>query len=160
MIGLFKGLALTLRTYLTPAVTVQYPEERLPIPERQGFPNLKIDPESIDPQTKEFRYNCNACGLCAKNCPNQVITVTRKEIEGRKQPDVYEIDVGGCMFCGICIEVCPFDGLLGSPLYEMAYTDKKPLIYDKDMLTYRLAHPVLWGEKERKWQRKIKELRY
>lgn len=47
---------------------------------------------------------CKGCGLCAKNCPQEVISGERKE--------PYEIDQAGCIRCGICFEVCPFDAVV------------------------------------------------
>jgi formate hydrogenlyase subunit 6/NADH:ubiquinone oxidoreductase subunit I len=43
---------------------------------------------------------CVYCGLCSKNCPQNVITVDRKE-------KLWEIDLEGCVKCGICIGKCP-----------------------------------------------------
>jgi NADH-quinone oxidoreductase subunit I len=38
------------------------------------------------------------------------------------------------MYCGICIEVCPFDALHWSPEFEYAETDVLNLLHDKDRL--------------------------
>jgi NADH-quinone oxidoreductase subunit I len=38
------------------------------------------------------------------------------------------------MYCGICIEVCPFDALHWSPEFEYATTDIGALTHDKDEL--------------------------
>ena len=35
------------------------------------------------------------------------------------------------MYCGICIEVCPFDALHWSPEFEYATTDIRSLTHDK-----------------------------
>jgi len=47
---------------------------------------------------------CKGCGLCAKNCPQEVISGERKE--------PHEIDQEGCIKCGVCLEVCPFDAVV------------------------------------------------
>jgi 2-oxoacid:acceptor oxidoreductase delta subunit (pyruvate/2-ketoisovalerate family) len=44
---------------------------------------------------------CIACGSCERNCPTNVITVTKKP-----EKSVF-IDFGYCKGCGICSEVCP-----------------------------------------------------
>ncbi|CAM5683997.1 NADH-quinone oxidoreductase subunit I 2 [Streptomyces badius] len=38
------------------------------------------------------------------------------------------------MYCGICIEVCPFDALFRSPEFEYAETDIRDLTHERDKL--------------------------
>lgn len=38
------------------------------------------------------------------------------------------------MYCGICIEVCPFDALFWSPEFEYAETDIRDLTHERDKL--------------------------
>jgi NADH-quinone oxidoreductase subunit I len=39
-----------------------------------------------------------------------------------------------CMYCGICIEVCPFDALHWSPEFEYAEIDIRDLLHEKERL--------------------------
>ena len=48
--------------------------------------------------------------------------------------DRFAIDFSLCMYCGICIEVCPFDALFWSPEFEYAELDIRDLIHEKDRL--------------------------
>ena len=48
--------------------------------------------------------------------------------------DRFAIDFSLCMYCGICIEVCPFDALHWSPEFEYAELDIRDLIHEKDRL--------------------------
>lgn len=43
---------------------------------------------------------CVYCTLCAKNCPENAITVDRKE-------KIWEVNHEECVKCGACIEKCP-----------------------------------------------------
>ena len=44
--------------------------------------------------------NCVFCGICAKKCPADAITVDRKE-------KVWKIDQFKCVICNVCAESCP-----------------------------------------------------
>ena len=46
---------------------------------------------------------CTGCGLCAKKCPQDAITGTKKE------PHILEQDK--CIKCGICYDACKFDAI-------------------------------------------------
>ncbi len=43
---------------------------------------------------------CVYCGLCAKNCPCDALTVDRKE-------KIWSVDQDACISCGACVEKCP-----------------------------------------------------
>lgn len=67
--------------------------------------------------------DCTSCNLCVTECPTWCITLT-SHLEAAPGPgrarkvkvlDEFEIDYGLCMFCGICVEVCPFDALVWVP---------------------------------------------
>ena len=48
--------------------------------------------------------------------------------------DRFAIDFSLCMYCGICIEACPFDALFWSPEFEYAEFDIRDLLHEKDRL--------------------------
>ena len=65
---LLKGLGLTFRTFFTRPVTIQYPEEKMPMyPLFRGLHELTRD--------EKGKINCVACELCAAVCPAQCIRV-------------------------------------------------------------------------------------
>ena len=74
--------------------------------------------------------NCTVCMLCARECPDWCIYIdSHKEIvpaAGRRPAaqrnvlDRFAIDFWLCMYCGICVEVCPFDALFWSPEFDYA----------------------------------------
>jgi len=45
--------------------------------------------------------------------------------------DRFDIDYALCMYCGICVEVCPFDALFWSPEYEYSEFQISHLLHDK-----------------------------
>ena len=48
--------------------------------------------------------------------------------------DRFDIDYALCMYCGICVEVCPFDALFWTPEYEYSESRIADLLHDKDRL--------------------------
>ncbi len=98
--------------------------------------------------------NCTVCMLCARECPDWCIY-----IESHKEPmpaepaapgapaparrggrqvrnalDRFAIDFSLCMYCGICIEVCPYDALFWSPEFSYAETDIRELTHERGRL--------------------------
>ncbi len=142
--------------------TIQYPEEKLPVPEEFRFiPFLVYD--ELEDGGKHLR--CTSCGICAKVCPTQCIWITRTNDPktGRPVPEPAEfyIDVDICMNCGLCAEYCPFDAIKMDHDYEIAtYDRKRDNIYDKEKLMkpvsyYAEIRPVNYAREEE--ARKAKE---
>src|SRR5205807_8174533 len=85
--------------------TVQYPEERIPLPENyRNFPFLPYDGDD-----SEAGLRCVACKICEKECPPQCIYIIKSEDKkpdymGKPQlyPAVFDIDISVCMSCQIC----------------------------------------------------------
>jgi len=74
---------------------------------------------------------CTSCMLCARECPSWCITIdshtepvpdlppgTRERTQNVL--DRFEIDWSLCMYCGICVEECPFDALAWEPAHTAA----------------------------------------
>jgi NADH-quinone oxidoreductase subunit I len=58
--------------------------------------------------------------------------------------DRFAIDYALCMYCGICVEVCPFDALFWSPEFEYSEYDVVELTHEKEKLeewTYTVLPP-------------------
>ncbi|MCF8527487.1 MAG: 4Fe-4S dicluster domain-containing protein [Candidatus Nanopelagicales bacterium] len=93
--------------------------------------------------------SCTSCMICVQECPTWCITLEShtEQIseEGARRPrsvsvlDSFAIDFGLCMYCGICVDVCPFDALAWMPEHDYATHDRGALVHD----TSRLAS---WGE--------------
>jgi len=128
--GFAKGLGVTLKNLFTPAETVQYPREKEAItPRARGVITLKED-------------NCTVCMLCARECPDWCIYIEgHKDKEPPRREggkprtvsklDRFDIDFSLCMYCGICVEVCPFDALHWSPEFEYSEPSIADLLHDK-----------------------------
>jgi len=124
MIGFLEGLLVTLKTTLRRPVTAQYPDpdKRLDIAYRyMGFPALTWDYGVSEPY-------CTGCMVCIRDCPTQCMTAKMKDnplhAEGksrrRKIIDEFEINLGRCILCGICVDVCNFDAIEMSHDHELS----------------------------------------
>ena len=52
----------------------------------------------------------------------------------KNELDRFDIDFSLCMYCGICVEVCPFEALFWSPEYEYSEVRIADLLHDKTRL--------------------------
>ena len=52
----------------------------------------------------------------------------------RNALDRFAIDFSLCMYCGICIEVCPYDALFWSPEFSYAEPDLRGLTHERGRL--------------------------
>ena len=133
---LASGMALTLRYFFKPSITVQYPEERTPLsPRFRGEHALRVDGNGEE--------RCVACKLCEAACPAQAIFVeidpaSRSE---KRLASAYSIDNGKCIFCGYCQEACPVDAIVLGPNFEFVSETRQGLISDKQRL---LANYEKW----------------
>jgi NADH-quinone oxidoreductase subunit I len=155
--GILKGLAETARNFAGSFVskermtTVEYPEERLPLPEAsRNFPFLVFDGTDW-----EKGLRCVACQICEKECPPKCIFIEKSKDKkpdyvGKMQiyPAKFDIDISVCMSCQICVEVCPFEAIKMDTEFELATDDRfGGLLMDRKQLSrsneyYHQIHPT------------------
>ncbi|MFD2164471.1 4Fe-4S dicluster domain-containing protein [Paradesertivirga mongoliensis] len=144
----WKGMALTIRHFFAAGktrksidirddnyfaqdkgvVTVQYPHEKMPIPEVGRY---QLDVEIDD---------CIVCDLCAKICPVDCIEIesikgtgpigqtsdgTTKRLYAAK----FDIDMAKCLYCGLCTVVCPTECIIMTDQYDRTVTHISQLTY-------------------------------
>ena len=137
-----KGIAYRMSTDVEGLFTVQYPEEKLIVPEEFRYTPFLVYEEK---ENGEKEYRCTSCGICSKVCPPQCIWIVRTTdpSTGRPVPTPAEfyIDVDVCMNCGLCAEYCPFDAIKMDHNYELSvYSRLDKNIFNKE----RLGKPVAY----------------
>ncbi|MBR0653780.1 NADH-quinone oxidoreductase subunit NuoI [Plastoroseomonas arctica] len=125
---LVSGMALTLKYFFKPKVTLNYPYERGSLsPRFKGEHALRRYPNGEE--------RCIACKLCEAVCPAQAITIEAEPREdGSRRTTRYDIDMTKCIYCGLCEEACPVDAIVEGPNLEFAAETREELIYQKDKL--------------------------
>jgi NADH-quinone oxidoreductase subunit I len=114
-------------------------------PESMG---LEMDAGGLPPRSRGviglLEENCTVCMLCARECPDWCIYIeshkqTLPAPEGgrprvRNVLDRFAIDFSLCMYCGICVEVCPYDALFWSPEFGYPEAGIAGLTHERDRL--------------------------
>jgi len=135
--------------------TIQYPEEKIPVPEEFRYIPFLVYEEGANGEQQD---RCTACGICAKVCPPQCIWIVRTTdpATGRPVPAPAEfyIDATICMSCGLCAEFCPFDAIKMDQDYELSSFERfNNLVFDKARLTkpdtyHAQIHPTDWAREQ------------
>jgi formate hydrogenlyase subunit 6/NADH:ubiquinone oxidoreductase subunit I len=130
----------------TRSVTLQYPTEKWPMPERsRGRLFNKIE-------------DCIGCGQCARACPTDCIFIETEKREKDAPPIFasdgtpiklrtyrFDIDMTLCCYCSLCTFPCPTHCLVMTPEYEYSVYDKKDHVYhfavDKPLYTQPAKQP-------------------
>jgi NADH-quinone oxidoreductase subunit I len=148
--GVFVATWTGLRHLFHPRMTLRYPEQKLDL---EG-PGYKYDArQGVGLPGFKGRHlllfeKCTGCQLCAIACDGVAVAIDMQKVQkGRPQnkKDIWPaVDYGRCVFCGLCVDACPFDALVMTNDYELSAYDKMGLKYTPDMLA---VPPKLEGKK-------------
>lgn len=135
--NLLIGLSITSSYVFKKKTTQQYPEEKLPLPARSRSMIKLIYDDDKD------QFNCVACMMCAKACPNSCIKLEGvRGADGKRRMTTFKLDFSTCIFCGYCVEACGFDALtFVSEEYENSVYKRGGLLQDEQAMKWiRPAH--------------------
>ena len=130
------GMKITWRHLFTPAVTIQYPDVKVKLPERARN-RLYVNMD-----------DCIGCDQCAMACPVNCITIetikstpdvdlglTSVGTKKRLYVPVFDIDIAKCCYCGLCVPPCPTECIKMTDVYEFSEFDRSSLIYNFATMT-------------------------
>jgi NADH-quinone oxidoreductase subunit I len=112
------GMRITGKYLMQKPITVQYPDERMPIPDRyRGIHYLEQE-------------KCIDCLACARACPIDCIEMEAvrhgKELEWIS----FTLDYQKCMFCELCVYPCPKDCIHMGTEYAFVSFDRSEFLHD------------------------------
>ncbi|HEY3354626.1 MAG TPA: 4Fe-4S dicluster domain-containing protein [Polyangia bacterium] len=107
--SIIDGMAVTASYAIRPPITVQYPD-RTPLPVPDTLPERYRGFLEVDMET------CGACLACQRECPIDCIKIDmikERGVDGKPRLVMtrFDIDLGKCMYCGLCTEACGTDVL-------------------------------------------------
>lgn len=126
--AILGAMRMTLRNLFRKPVTVHYPDKERAYPDRyRGLLALVYEPDTGEEA-------CIGCRLCEFVCPPAVIKVEMLKGEKRNYAKAFTLELYACEFCELCVQVCPTDAIVMMKSFDLATTDRREMLLDKDRL--------------------------
>jgi formate hydrogenlyase subunit 6/NADH:ubiquinone oxidoreductase subunit I len=136
LVTIMIGMKVTFKHLFVPAVTIQYPDVKPELPERERN-RLYVNMD-----------DCIGCDQCARACPVDCIEIETvkslpaedlgKTSNGKKKAlwvTKFDIDIAKCCFCQLCVFPCPTECIYMTDVYEFSEYNRNNLIYNYVTLT-------------------------
>lgn len=121
------------------AVTYSWPEVWRPLSKRLRTRHRLTKREDGSPR-------CVACMMCETVCPARCINIVAQEHPDpniEKMPKSFDLDLGKCVYCGYCVEVCPEDAIrMDTHILDIAAYSRQEMQLDiRKLLNPTTAYP-------------------
>ncbi|MBL8861105.1 MAG: NADH-quinone oxidoreductase subunit I [Planctomycetes bacterium] len=129
-----RALGTTIKQAFRPVTTVQFPDVIRPRAERYRASFALLHDEAGDEL-------CIGCLQCERICPSQVIAIKaagkrESPITGKKRgyADDFTLDMSACIFCELCVQVCPTDAIVMTREQDPPAFSREDLVLTMDKL--------------------------
>jgi NADH-quinone oxidoreductase subunit I len=123
--------------------TLRYPEQKLKFT-GDGYqfdPKRGVGIAGYKGRHILFHDKCTGCQLCAIACEGIAEAIGMVKVDEQwkqnKKSIMPQIDFGKCVFCGLCVDACPFYALFMTNDYELSSFTKEHLIYTPSQLAIK-----------------------
>ncbi len=119
---------------------MQYPEVQTQMAKYYTYdPKLGIANAGYKGRHILWLDKCTGCQLCSIACENisQAIEMVKVPsiVEKQNKKSLYpQVDYAKCVFCGLCVDACPFYALGMTEDFNLVSTSKKALVYSPEKL--------------------------
>ncbi|MGA4508828.1 4Fe-4S binding protein [Propionibacteriaceae bacterium G1746] len=122
-------------------------------PSRQGVVQQGVGQTGVvqHGSIRLIESKCTSCMICVRECPTWCIHIeSHSEADGPAAAgqagrgrerrhnvlDSFDIDWSLCMYCGICIDECPFDALEWAGAHVAGVDRRADLVHDRTVLAH------------------------
>jgi NADH-quinone oxidoreductase subunit I len=140
-----RALTTTIKNVFRTPTTVHYPAQKRERSERYRNTFALLH----DTEGDEL---CVGCLQCERICPSQVITVIAEKKESpvtgkrRGYATDFVLDLNACIYCELCVQVCPTDAIVMTRTPERPGYSREELCLTMDRLyENETAKPLTWG---------------
>ena len=140
-----RALTTTIKNVFRTPTTVHYPAQKRERSERYRNTFALLH----DAEGDEL---CVGCLQCERICPSQVITVIAEKKESpvtgkrRGYATDFVLDLNACIYCELCVQVCPTDAIVMTRTAETPGYSREELCLTMDRLyENETQKPLTWG---------------
>jgi NADH-quinone oxidoreductase subunit I len=137
--GTWKALVAGLRQLPKKRMTMRYPEVQTQLPSYYVYdPKLGVAKAGYKGRHILWLDKCTGCQLCSIACENisqaiEMVKVNRNQPNNKKS--IFpQVDYAKCVFCGFCVDACPFYALGMTDDFNLVSTSKKNMVYSPEKL--------------------------